>query len=62
MNSDIREWEYRYYVADSLRFIPENKHYSKSLREILNPAPVDNRSVEEITEDICRRAGIKKID
>jgi hypothetical protein len=53
------EYVYRNYVANSLRILPEgNKQLQYTLDELLHPKPVDNRTVEEITEDICNRAGI----
>ena len=63
INSDINEWRYRHYVAESLRILPEgNKQLSHTLYEVLHPAPVDNRTAEEITEDVCEKAGITIID
>lgn len=60
MNSDIREWEFRYYVADSLRMIPQNGYYTRTLRDQLKPVREEKRTVEEITADICKRAGIRE--
>jgi hypothetical protein len=57
-DSDIDDWIFRQYVAYSLQAIPENKKLSATLDELVHPKPVDNRTVEEITEDICKRAGI----
>lgn len=37
-------------------------YFNVSLYDSLYPPPVDNRSVEQITEDICARAGIYKAD
>ena len=62
MNSDIDEWICRHYVANSLRIIPESKQISNTLYEIMHPAPVDTRTGEEITRDVCERAGITIIE
>lgn len=58
MNSDRRDWTYRHYVANSLMMLPERKHYTMSLNEILNPKPIDNRSCEEITNEVVNKTGI----
>ena len=52
------EWEYKYYVADSLQCIPQSKYKVHSLREIMTPANIDSRSGEEIAIDIINKAGI----
>ena len=62
MNSDIRDWTYRHYVANSLMMIPENKRYTTTLYEILKPDQTENRSAEEITRDVIKKTGIKIID
>ena len=46
--------------------MPEDRfheyHMEKTLYELLHPAPVDNRTAEEIVADICEQAGITIID
>lgn len=37
-------------------------YYNKSLHEMLYPPPVDNRSVEQITAELCKKAGVYKAD
>jgi light-regulated signal transduction histidine kinase (bacteriophytochrome) len=59
LNSDIREWTYRNYVADSLRLIPNNQYQSMTLREMLTPVKQDKRTAEEITNNIMEKAGLK---
>ena len=59
LNSDIREWTYRNYVADSLRLIPNNQYQSMTLREMLKPVKQDKRTAEEITNDVMEKAGLK---
>jgi len=60
MNSDIRDWNYRHYVANSLMMIPEGKHYISSLYDLMN----DNASRqpqetgEEIVDRVVANAGI----
>ena len=58
MNSDIREWTYRYYVANSLQLAPENKYIQKPLYEFIHPQPEDSRTGAEIVQEIMERAGL----
>lgn len=58
MNSDRRDWIYRHYVANSLRMLPERKYYQTTLKDMLDPPPVDNRTAEEITEEVLKNTGI----
>ena len=58
MNSDMRDWAFRHYVANSLKFIPEGKAYQDTLYDMLNPQPEDNRPADEIVSDIMKRAGL----
>ncbi len=50
---------YRSYVCKSLQLSVENKFISKSYDEIIHPAPVDNRTAEEIAVDFIKRHGLK---
>lgn len=59
INSDIRDWNYRHYVANSLRGINRNESYNLTLYEMLNPKPVDTRTGDEIAADIINKAGLK---
>lgn len=58
MNSDMRVWVFRHYVANSLRLIPENKYLTKTLEEVLNPPPDIDITGDEILEDLMNRAGL----
>lgn len=60
---------YRLYVTESLRIISENtakirgggEYMTKSFDEIINPKPTDNRTAEEIINDITKKAGIEVV-
>jgi DNA-binding cell septation regulator SpoVG len=58
MALESSEWEYRYYVADSLQAMPQNKYKVHSLKEILHPKEEDTRSGDDIAEDVMRKAGL----
>lgn len=58
MNSDIDEWMYRHYVANSLKWGVERTGYKDTLYELMHPAPVETRSAEEITADVLKKTGI----
>ena len=56
---------FRDYIANGIQMISENtarkagdRYLSVSYREIINPKPADNRTGDEIVEDIIRRAGL----
>ena len=66
--SQQRDLAYRIYVTDCLRIISENtakmgggSYITAKFADIINPMPVDNRTGEEITSDIIKRAGIEVI-
>lgn len=50
---------YRFYVSDSLFYYGQNKHLVKRYAEIIKPRQVDNRSGDEIAEDVITRLGLK---
>lgn len=59
-----RREAYEVYVADCLRLSAMGM-VAKSitrLYDILHPAPVDNRSADEIVADITARAGLKAVN
>ena len=59
MNSDVREWTYRHYIANSLMIIPEgNKLMTHNLEEVLYPERIDNRKGDEVVEDVMKDAGL----
>ena len=56
------------YYAECLRMISENaasggggSYMAVKFEDIVNPKPVDNRTVEEIAADIIKQAGIEVI-
>jgi hypothetical protein len=61
INSDIRDWTYRHYVANSLRYLAkgEGEYLLPTLYEALHPKPVDNRTGDEIAIDVIKKAGLK---
>ncbi|MBO5701396.1 MAG: hypothetical protein J6S71_03050 [Clostridia bacterium] len=63
LKQDREDEVYRDYVTRNLRLIAENtgKHYTKEYSDIINPQPVDNRSAEEIIEDVISKTGIEVI-
>lgn len=60
----MRVWISRYYVADSLRVISESaaggerRYLTVSLYDKLHPQPVDNRTAEQIIDDVVKKTGI----
>ena len=66
--SQRRDLAYRIYVTDCLRIISENtaklgggSYMSAKFSDIENHKTVDNRTGEEISADIIKRAGIEVI-
>lgn len=59
MNSDMRVWVYRHYVANSLRAIPENKYLNKTLSEVLSASSEDEMTGDDILEDLLDRGVIR---
>lgn len=58
-----REMTYRFYIADSLQAIPQNKHLMTRFYDVLyNPIKDDNsddaRTGDDIAIDIMQRAGL----
>lgn len=56
-----RDWAYRFYIADSLWLSAENKKLSKRLSDILSPQIIDNRSGDEIAQDVIEKLDLKVI-
>ena len=59
------ESAFRIYVSECLRTVTENtakfaggSYMQAKYTDIINPKPQDNRSCEEITEEIVRRCGL----
>lgn len=53
-----RDMTYRFYIADSLQNIPQNKYIGKRLYDIIYPTPVDTRSGDEIAADVINKLGL----
>ena len=60
---------FRDYIANGIQMISENtarnaggRYLSLSYMEIINPKPSDDRTGDEIVEDIIRRAGLKVVE
>lgn len=54
---------YKIYITDCLKVMVQQwgAKVSKRYAEIINPAPVDTRSANEIVDDITSRAGLKVV-
>ena len=59
INSGIRDWNYRHYVANSLMGLSRGSGYSMTLYDMFNQPPADNRTGDEIAADVMQRAGLK---
>ena len=62
IKEDMENWAYRTYTARALQILSEDmanafggKSMAISYEEFINPKPVDNRSAEEIIEDIKKK-------
>lgn len=62
IKSDVEAHAYRTYTARALKVLTENvanalggKSMAITYEEFINPKPVDNRSAEEIIEDIKKK-------
>ena len=62
------EESYKIYTAECLRIITENTAkivdgscVSVSFADIIDPKPVDNRTVEEIAAEIIKKAGLEVV-
>lgn len=60
---------FRDYIANGIQMISENtarkagdRYLSLSYREVIHPKPVDNRTGDEIVEDIILRAGLTVVE
>ena len=60
---------FRDYIANGIQMISENtarkagdRYLSLSYMEVIHPKPVDNRTGDEIVEDIIRRAGLTVVE
>ena len=45
-------------MSKSLQLIPQTKWLQTDLTDIINPKPVDNRTPEEIADDVIQKAGL----
>lgn len=62
IKADMENWAYRVYTARALQILTEDmshafggKSMAISYEEFINPKPADNRSAEEIIEDIKKK-------
>ena len=62
IKEDMENWAYRTYTARALQILSEDmanafggKSMAITYEEFINPKPVDNRSAEEIIEDIKKK-------
>ena len=62
IKEDMENWAYRTYTARALQILSEDmanafggKSMAISYEEFINPKPADNRSAEEIIEDIKKK-------
>lgn len=55
----MRDKAYRFYVTDSLSYAAQNKFISQRYADIIKPQKVDNRSGDEIAEDIISSLGLR---
>lgn len=62
IKADMENWAYRVYTARALQILTEDmsnafggKSMVISYEEFIKPKPVDNRSAEEIIEDIKKK-------
>ena len=53
------ELAYRVYIADSLFYSADNKKLVKRYSDVIRPAPVDNRTGDEIALDVINRLGLR---
>lgn len=58
IEQERRDEAYRIFVTKSLQLIPQNKYIERSYEDIVD-GKIDNRSGEEIAEDIIKRGGLK---
>lgn len=59
LQEDSRDMTYRFYIADTLQNIPQNKYIGKRLYDIMYPKQEDTRSGDEIAADVINRLGLK---
>ena len=65
VKQQAKDTAYRVYVTDCLKLIAENtanisrgKYMKSRYHDIIHPAKVDDRTGDEIVEDIIKRAGL----
>ena len=60
LEQEKRELAYRYYVADSLRLVPQNKCKVHRLIEIYHPEMIqEEKTGDEIAADVIQNAGLR---
>lgn len=58
LDEEDREMAYRFYIANSLQNIPQNKYIAKTFHDMLYPKPEDTRSADEVARDVIAQAGL----
>ena len=65
INKKRQDEALRYYATDCLWLIANAWYQGKPIKQrfydLLHPQPVDNRTPQEIADDIARRAGLKVV-
>jgi hypothetical protein len=61
IETENREFAYRFFVTENLRNIPQNKYYNMDLLEFYEEIkkPHDTRSGDEIALDVIENLGLK---
>ena len=49
---------YRFYVTDSLQYIPQQRYTTKRFYDIIYAKPEDTRTGDEIAVDVIKKAGL----
>lgn len=49
---------YRFYVTTALQNIPQQKYTTVSFYDMLYPKPTEEKSAEEIIDDVISKAGL----
>lgn len=50
---------YRIYMSDSLNYSVEGRRFTKRFADFINPQPIDDRSGDEIAEEVINRLGLR---
>ncbi len=61
LEQELLDYAYRVYITDSLKARGEGMRLTERFADLVKQHPVDNRTGEQIAEDIIKRAGIEVI-